>query len=40
MVEKMAQLDSSFIGFVPKKIYSRLMKSKDGFVSEMKSKIS
>jgi hypothetical protein len=37
---KMAQLDSSFLGYVPRKIYNRLMKSKDNFILDMKGKIS
>lgn len=40
MVDKVAQLDSNFLAYVPRKIYSRLMKSKDGFIAEMKAKIS
>lgn len=40
MIDKVAQLDSTFFAYVPRKIYSRLMKSKDGFIAEMKAKVS
>jgi hypothetical protein len=40
ITQKMGQLDSNFLAYVPRKIYTRLMKAKDNFVTEMKARIS
>ena len=39
MEEEKAQLDATCLSYVPKRIFDRLMKSKEEFVNQMRDKV-